>query len=35
MLFPMIPLGYVGVFVGAYLLHHKILLPGADHELAA
>jgi hypothetical protein len=24
MLFPIIPMGYVGVFVGAYLLHHKI-----------
>lgn len=24
MLFPVIPLGYVGVFVGSYLLHHKI-----------
>lgn len=24
MLLPMIPLGYVGLFVGAYLLHHRI-----------
>jgi uncharacterized membrane protein HdeD (DUF308 family) len=24
MLIPMIPLGYVGVFIGAYLLHHRI-----------
>lgn len=24
MLFPMIPLGYAGVFVGCYLLQHKI-----------
>lgn len=24
MLLPMIPLGYIGLFVGAYLLHHRI-----------
>lgn len=24
MLFPIIPMGYVGVFVGSYLLHHKV-----------
>jgi len=24
MLLPMVPLGYIGVFVGAYLLHHRI-----------
>jgi hypothetical protein len=24
MLLPMVPLGYIGLFVGAYLLHHRI-----------
>lgn len=28
MLFPIIPLGYVGVFIGSYLLHHRVPILG-------
>ncbi|TXB61453.1 hypothetical protein [Phaeodactylibacter luteus] len=32
MCIPVIPFGYVGVFIGAYLLHHRIPLLGQAME---